>query len=115
VVLEDCLEVKQDEQLVELPVLPRVALVSREQVLETAVGLHVVERPIGVLAAAVDLLEGLLVQQGGQAVLVEHFLQDLHGDHVLIDRQACIIANGGNLKLVECYFIVLGLKRNSNR
>lgn len=92
-----------------------VALISSEQVLKTSIRLDVVERPVSMFTTTIDFLERLFMEQGSQAVLFKYFLQYLHGDHILVNGKTCIIADGGNLKLVQCYFIVLCLERNANR
>lgn len=90
-----------------------VIRLSREEILESAIFFDIIERPVCVLATSVDILEWLLMKQGAQSVLLHHFLKNFHGDHVLIDGSACIIADRAYLELIKCYFIVLRLERNS--
>ena len=55
-------------------------LARREKVLAGICG----ERPVVVLAGAVDAREGLFVQQADQTVLFGDLLHDLHGQLVVI-------------------------------
>lgn len=65
------------------------------------------------LATSIDILEGLLMKQSAQTVLLHHFLKDFHRDHVLIDSSSRIVADRAYLKLIECNFIVLCFERDS--
>jgi hypothetical protein len=114
VVPEDGLEVDEDEEFVQLQVARRVPCLGGEEVLEGAVLLDVVQRPVGVFAAAVDVLEGLLVQESGESVPLEDLLQDLHQDHVLVDGCPCVVADRADLELVEGHFVVLCLQRDAD-
>ena len=65
--------------------------------------------PVVVLAAAVDPLEGLLVQQADQAVLGGDLLHHLHGQQVVVDGHVGGVEDGGQLMLAGGHLVVLGL------
>lgn len=68
---------KKNEQFEELLVF---TLRHGEQVLYLSVWPDIVDRPVGMLSASVEVEERLLMQQDRKAMTVEGFLQDLHGD-----------------------------------
>ena len=67
------------------------------------------ERPVIVLAAAVDAGEGLLVEQAHHAMLGGHPLHDLHGQLVLVGGAVGGGIDGGKLVLGGSHLIVLRL------
>ena len=97
--LDDC---GQEQQ--ELRVLARV-LARLEQVLACIGG----NRPVIVLAGAIDALERLLVQQAGKAVLLSDRAHDLHGQLVVVGSDIGGGEDRSHLVLARCNLVVLGL------
>ena len=97
--LDDC---GQEQQ--ELCVLARV-LARLEQVLACIGG----NRPVIVLAGAIDALERLLVQQAGKAVLLSDRAHDLHGQLVVVGSDIGGGEDRSHLVLARCNLVVLGL------
>ena len=67
------------------------------------------QRPVVVLAGAVDAGKGLFVEQAHQAVAVRHFFHHLHGQLVLVAGGVGVGIDGGHLVLGGGHLIVLGL------
>mmetsp|Transcript_10582 Transcript_10582/g.23936 ORF Transcript_10582/g.23936 Transcript_10582/m.23936 type:complete len:709 (-) Transcript_10582:88-2214(-) len=71
------------------------------------------ERPVVVLAAAVDLRERLLVQQSREAVLSSHLLDDLHHHEVLVNLHDGVSEERRHLVLVRGHLAVTRLERDA--
>ena len=71
------------------------------------------ERPVVVLAASVDALERLLVQQAHQVVAACDELHLLHHEEVVIHRGVELGVHGRELMLAGRDLVVLGLGRNA--
>ena len=67
------------------------------------------QRPVVVLARAVDALEGLLVLQAHQAVVAGDDLHELHDEQVMVDGDVGLLEHGGKLVLAGGDLVVLGL------
>ena len=67
------------------------------------------QRPVVVLATAVDALEGLFVQQYAEAVVACHFTHQGHDEHVVVYRQVAFLEDRSQLELVGSHFVVTGL------
>ena len=72
-----------------------------------------VQRPVVVLAGAVDAGEGLFVEQAHQTVAVGYLLHDLHGQLVLVAGGVGVGVDGGHLMLRGGHLVVLGLAENA--
>ena len=68
--------------------------------------------PVVVLTAAVDPVEGLFVEQAGQAVAVRHLFHHFHRQLVVIRGQVGIGKDRSQLVLGGGHFIVLGFGEN---
>ena len=64
------------------------------------------QRPVVVLAAAVDAGKGLLVQQADEVVLFGHFAHDFHRQLVLVGGNVHAREDGGKLMLGGRYLVV---------
>ena len=73
------------------------------------------QRPVVVLAGAVDAGEGLFMEQADEAVLVGHLLHDLHGQLVVVAGGVGVGENGGHLMLRGGHLVVLGLGEDTQR
>ena len=71
------------------------------------------ERPVVVLARAVDGLEGLLVLEAHQAVVAGQQAHLLHGQQVLVDAAVGLGEDGRQLVLGWGHLVVLGLGRHA--
>ncbi len=71
------------------------------------------ERPVDVLAGAVDAGERLFVRQAGHAVLLGHALQRDHDQLLMIGREVGRFEHRGNFVLGRGHFVVPGLHRNA--
>ena len=71
------------------------------------------QRPVVVLAAAVDASKGLFRQQAHQTVTGGNLLHDLHGQLVVIRGDVCHGENGSQLVLRGRYLIVLRFGQNT--
>ena len=71
------------------------------------------QRPVVVLAAAVDASKGLFRQQAHQTVTGSNLLHDLHGQLVVIRGDVCHGENGSQLVLRGRYLIVLRFGQNT--
>lgn len=81
--------------------------------------------PISMFPATIYPLEGLLVEEDFEAVSVGNSVEDLHGQEIVVNSNATVLENGGNLKLVwrnlqgnwkhrnPGYLIVASLERDS--
>ena len=69
--------------------------------------------PVVVLAAAVDTVEGLLVEQAHQAVALGHLAHHLHGQLVVIGGDVGGGEDGGHFVLGGGNLVVLGLGQNA--
>ena len=96
----------QEDQ--ELGVLVR-AVAGAEQVVAQVVG----ERPVDVLARAVDPGERLLVEQELEAVAVGHPLHGLHDQHVVVGGDVGVLEQRGHLVLRRGDLVVPGLDRDA--
>ena len=72
------------------------------------------ETPVVVLSAAVDVGEGLLLQESSEAVLGGDLLDDLHHHDVLVDLSRVHAEEGGELVLVGGDLAVAGLEGDSH-
>ena len=66
--------------------------------------------PVVVLTGSVDVVEGLLLEEGGQAVAGGNLLDDLHDHEVLVDLGGVGAEEGGELELVGGDLTVAGLE-----
>ena len=64
------------------------------------------ERPVAVLAAAVDTLEGLFVEEHAETVFGGHFAHERHENHVVVNGQVALLVDGSQFKLCGGYFVV---------
>ena len=71
------------------------------------------QRPVVVLARAVDALEGLLVQQDAEAVRAGHLAHQRHDEHVVVHGQVAFLEDGCQLKLVGSHLVVARLQRDA--
>ena len=71
------------------------------------------ERPVVVLAAAVDAGKGLFVQQAGHAVLRRDFAHDFHRQLVLVGGDIDGAVDGRKFVLCGRDFVVLGLGKHA--
>ena len=69
--------------------------------------------PVVVLAASVDSLKGLLVEQACQTVFIRHFLHDLHSELIVIHGHVGGVKDGRQLVLGRRHLIMFGLGGNS--
>ncbi len=67
------------------------------------------QRPVVVLAAAVDACEGLFVEQYTEAVLAGHALHHRHEQHVVVYGQVGFLEYRGQFKLVGSDLVVARL------
>ena len=81
-----------------------------EQVVAELVG----QRPVVVLARAVDAGERLLVQQAREAVLRRHPLQHLHRHHLVIDGDVGVLEDRRDLVLARRDLVVARLHRHAD-
>ena len=70
-------------------------------------------RPVVVLAGAVNAGERFFVQQTHQTVLCSHVFHDLHGQLIVIGGGVGIAENGGQFVLGGGDFVVFGLGQNT--
>ena len=98
----------RDQEEQELGVLVR-RIAGLEQVVARVVG----QRPVEVLARAVDAGERLLVQQELEAVAVGHALHGLHHQHVVVGRDVGVLEGDGQLVLGRRDLVVPGLDRHA--
>ena len=68
------------------------------------------QRPVVVLARAVDALERLFVEQDAEAVRAGYFAHEGHDEHVVVHRQVALLEDGRQLKLVGRHLVVAGLQ-----
>ena len=71
------------------------------------------QRPVIVLAGAVDTRKGLFMQQADQPVPVGDLLHDLHCQLVLVVGGVAVAVDGGHLVLGRSDLVVLGLAQNA--
>ena len=83
---------------------------SRGKQVESGIGLH---GPVAVLAASVDALEGFLVENHLQVVLLGHLLHHNHEQHVLVHGGGDVREHRSAFKLIGRHFVVPGLQRNA--
>jgi len=69
--------------------------------------------PVVVLARAIDACEGLLVQQGHQAVVARHPLQRLHDQVLVVRAHAGLLEDGRHLVLGRRHLVVARLDRHA--
>ena len=67
------------------------------------------QRPVVVLARAVDALEGLLVLQAHQAMMAREQAHLLHGQQVVVDGAVGVLEDGRQLVLRGSHLVVLRL------
>lgn len=65
------------------------------------------------LPAAVAVLEGLLCEKDDEAMLVEGCAEDIHREEIVLYTFSCFSEVAGNLVLIDCDLLVLGLNGNS--
>ena len=53
------------------------------------------------------------MEQYTESMLTSHAFHDRHEQHVVIDRQVCLLKNRRQLKLVRCHLVVSGLAWNA--
>ena len=70
------------------------------------------QRPVVMLARAVDALERLLVLQAHQAVVAGDDLHELHDEQVVVDGDVGLLEHGSKLVLAGGDLVVLGLCRH---
>ena len=70
------------------------------------------DRPVVVLARAVDVVERLLVLQANEAVVGSDDLHLLHREKVVVNRLGAGLEDRGELVLARGNLVVLGLSRN---
>ncbi|MPM49525.1 hypothetical protein SDC9_96255 [bioreactor metagenome] len=102
--LNDCAEHGQEDR-----VLFRV-VAGVEQI-----GVAVAQRPVVVLARAVDAGEGFFVKQTDQTVTVGDLPQHFHDQHVVVDREIHVFKHRRQFELGRRHFIVPGLGRDAER
>ena len=68
------------------------------------------ERPVVVLARAVDILEGLLVLQARESVVARQQLHLLHGEQVVVHRRRARLKDWRQFVLARGHLVVLGLR-----
>ena len=71
------------------------------------------DRPVDVLARAIDAREGLLVQQAGHAILLRHPRQRLHDRLLMVGRDVGIFVHRSDLILRRRHFVVTRLHRHA--
>ena len=71
------------------------------------------QRPVVVLAAAVDAREGLFMQQAHQPVTGGDLLQHFHGELVFVAGGVRVGVDGSQLMLGGCDLVVLGLGQHT--
>ena len=71
------------------------------------------DRPVVVLAGAVDAGIGLLVKQADQPMAFGDLAQDLHREHVVVDGEVQFLEDGCQLKLRGRDLVVARLRRNA--
>ena len=71
------------------------------------------ERPVQVLARAVDAGERLLVQQAGHAVLLGHALQRDHDQVLVVRREVGVLVDRREFVLRRGHLVVAGLDRHA--
>jgi len=67
-----------------------------------------------VFSTAIQFLEGFFVKQYSVSMFVENFLEDLHGDQVVIDGFACLFVDGSEFELIDGNFVVLCFEGNTD-
>ena len=73
------------------------------------------DRPVIVLARAVDAIEGLFVKQANQTVAGSEKLHLLHGDEIVVDRLVDLGIYRSKLVLARRDLVMLGLCGNAER
>ena len=81
--------------------------VSRLQKIDAGVG---GDRPVVVLAAAVDPVKGLFMEQTGQAMAFGNLFHDLHGQLVVVGGHVGVGEDRCQLMLGRGHLIVLGFR-----
>ncbi len=71
------------------------------------------QRPVDVLAGAVDAGERLFVQQAGHAVFRRHALQVMHDELLMIGRQVGVFIDRRDFELAGRDFVVPRLDRHA--
>ena len=71
------------------------------------------QRPVVVLAAAVDTLEWLFVQQYSEAVITCHLAHQSHDEHIVVYCKVAFLEDRSQLELVGSYLVVAGLDGDS--
>ena len=89
----------------ELQVLGR-GLARRKQV-DARIGLH---GPVAVLAAAVDPVEGLFVEDDLQVVLFRNLVHNDHQQHILVNRPGRLTEDRRTLELIGSHLVMTGGK-----
>ncbi len=71
------------------------------------------DRPVAVLARAVDALEGFLVQQHAEIVAARDLIHDCHQQLVVVVGQIDLLVDRSQLELVGRHFVVARLQRDA--
>ena len=85
-------------------------MLSRVQEVDARIRL---DRPVVMLAGSVNSLEGLLMEQAGESMLVRHLLHHLHGQLVVVDRDVRCLKDRCQLMLRGRDLIMFCLGRNA--
>ena len=87
----------------------RVGFIPRVEEIHPGVGR---DRPVVVLATAVDAGKRFFVQQASKAMLASHLAQHVHGDHLVVGGDVGAFEGRRDLELAGRNFVVSGLDRN---
>ena len=81
--------------------------------IEQVVPFRIADGPVVVLAAAVDSSKGLFVKQADEVMLGSDLMQEVHHDHIVVDRRIGIFINRCQLELSGSHFVMTSLRRNT--
>ena len=79
-----------------------VRVCPRVEEVRAAVG----DRPVVVLAAAVDARKGLLMQEADQSVAVRHLAEHFHNQHIVVAGEVQFLEHGSQFELGGGHFVV---------
>ena len=88
-----------------------VRVCARVEQVDVSVG----DRPVVVLARPVDAGKRLFVKQTRQIVPLRRSLQDVHDEHVVVNRQVEVFEHRGEFKLTRRDFVVPRFGGNAQR
>ncbi len=71
------------------------------------------QRPVVVLAAAIDACEGFFVEEHLELMLFGYFFHHFHQQQVVVYGQVTFFKSRSTFKLAGCYFIVAGTNGNA--